>query len=73
MVVASGPVKHEEFVDQVKKLFTNLSTDPTTASQLIAKGPSVFTGSEVCLSHLRGLVFSSYNNRTIIMISLNEN
>ncbi|XP_031116400.1 probable mitochondrial-processing peptidase subunit beta, mitochondrial [Ipomoea triloba] len=47
VVVASGPVKHEEFVDQVKKLFTNLSTDPTTASQLIAKGPSVFTGSEV--------------------------
>lgn len=47
VVVASGPVKHEEFVDQVQKLFTKLSTDPTTASQLIARGPSVFTGSEV--------------------------
>lgn len=47
VIVASGPVKHEDFVGQVQKLFTNLSTNPTTASELIAKGPSVFTGSEV--------------------------
>ncbi|VFQ58474.1 unnamed protein product [Cuscuta campestris] len=47
VIVASGPVKHEDFVGEVQKLFTNLSTNPTTASDLIAKGPSVFTGSEV--------------------------
>lgn len=47
VVVASGAVKHEEFVDSVKKLFTKLSSDPTTATQLVAKEPAIFTGSEV--------------------------
>ncbi|RAL46809.1 hypothetical protein DM860_005088 [Cuscuta australis] len=47
VVVATGPVKHEDFVEQVKKKFTELSTNPTTASQLIAKKPAAFTGSEV--------------------------
>ncbi|KAK7389339.1 hypothetical protein VNO78_24250 [Psophocarpus tetragonolobus] len=47
VVAASGAVKHEEIVEQVKTLFTKLSTDPTTASQLVAKEPTVFTGSEV--------------------------
>ncbi|XP_048229812.1 probable mitochondrial-processing peptidase subunit beta, mitochondrial isoform X1 [Ricinus communis] len=47
VIVASGAVKHEEVVEQVKKLFTKLSADPTTASQLVAKEPTFFTGSEV--------------------------
>ncbi|XP_047310329.1 probable mitochondrial-processing peptidase subunit beta, mitochondrial [Impatiens glandulifera] len=47
VISASGAVKHEDIVDQVKKLFTNLSSNPTTASELVAKEPAVFTGSEV--------------------------
>ncbi|KAJ6290396.1 hypothetical protein OIU78_026178 [Salix suchowensis] len=47
VIVASGAVKHEEFVGEVKKLFTKLSSDPTTAAQLVAKDPAYFTGSEV--------------------------
>ncbi|PIN02419.1 Mitochondrial processing peptidase, beta subunit, and related enzymes (insulinase superfamily) [Handroanthus impetiginosus] len=47
VVVASGAVKHEDFVEEVKKLFTNLSLDPTTTSELVAKEPAIFTGSEV--------------------------
>ncbi|KAG9439817.1 hypothetical protein H6P81_019982 [Aristolochia fimbriata] len=47
VVAASGAVKHEDVVEQVKKLFTKLSTNPTTASELVAKEPSAFTGSEV--------------------------
>ncbi|KAF8399575.1 hypothetical protein HHK36_015442 [Tetracentron sinense] len=47
VISAAGAVKHEDIVELVKKLFTKLSTDPTTASQLVAKEPAVFTGSEV--------------------------
>ncbi|KAL5725845.1 mitochondrial processing peptidase [Ranunculus cassubicifolius] len=47
VIAASGAVEHELFVAQVEKYFTKLSTDPTTASQLAAQEPSVFTGSEV--------------------------
>ncbi|XXG46754.1 hypothetical protein AAC387_Pa02g1517 [Persea americana] len=47
VIAAAGAVKHEDIVEQVKKLFTKLSTDPTTASDLVAKEPAVFTGSEV--------------------------
>ncbi|KAL9253940.1 putative mitochondrial-processing peptidase subunit beta, mitochondrial [Drosera capensis] len=47
VIAASGAVKHEEVVERVKKLFTRLSTDPTTASQLVTKEPAIFTGSEV--------------------------
>ncbi|KAF5748935.1 mitochondrial-processing peptidase subunit beta [Tripterygium wilfordii] len=47
VISASGAVKHEEVVEQVKKLFTKLSSDSTSTSQLIAKEPAVFTGSEV--------------------------
>eukprot|EP00262_Sarcandra_glabra_P004201 TRINITY_DN1517_c0_g1_i1.p1 TRINITY_DN1517_c0_g1~~TRINITY_DN1517_c0_g1_i1.p1 ORF type:complete len:534 (+),score=78.53 TRINITY_DN1517_c0_g1_i1:162-1763(+) len=47
VISAAGAVKHEDMVEQVKKLFTKLSTEPTTASQLVAKDPAVFTGSEV--------------------------
>ncbi|KAI4352489.1 hypothetical protein L6164_006738 [Bauhinia variegata] len=47
VIAASGAVKHEDIVEQVKKLFTKLSADPTTASQLVAKEPAIFTGSEV--------------------------
>lgn len=47
VIAASGAVKHEDIVDQVKKLFTKLSADPTTATQLVANEPAIFTGSEV--------------------------
>lgn len=47
VIAASGAVKHEDIVELVKKLFTKLSDDPTTASQLVAKEPAIFTGSEV--------------------------
>ncbi|KHG03166.1 hypothetical protein F383_27059 [Gossypium arboreum] len=47
VIAASGAVKHEEIVEQVEKLFTKLSSDPTTASQLVVKEPATFTGSEV--------------------------
>ncbi|KAJ0043649.1 hypothetical protein Pint_19087 [Pistacia integerrima] len=47
VIAASGAVKHEDIVEQVKKLFTKLSSEPTTASQLVAKEPAIFTGSEV--------------------------
>lgn len=47
VIAASGAVKHEDLVEQVKKLFTKLSADPTTASQLVQKEPAAFTGSEV--------------------------
>ncbi|XP_061354686.1 probable mitochondrial-processing peptidase subunit beta, mitochondrial [Gastrolobium bilobum] len=47
VIAASGAVKHEDIVQQVKTLFTKLSADPTTASQLVAKEPTIFTGSEV--------------------------
>ncbi|KAL7220941.1 hypothetical protein ACSBR2_013762 [Camellia fascicularis] len=46
VIAASGAVKHEDNVEQVKKLFTKLSTDPTIASELVAKEPAIFTGSE---------------------------
>ncbi|KAI9085230.1 hypothetical protein K1719_032753 [Acacia pycnantha] len=48
VIAASGAdVKHEDIVEQVKTLFTKLSSDPTTASQLVSKEPAIFTGSEV--------------------------
>lgn len=47
VIAASGGVKHEDLVEQVKLHFTKLSTDPTTAAQLVAKEPATFTGSEV--------------------------
>uniref|UniRef100_A0A803L7U6 Peptidase M16 C-terminal domain-containing protein n=1 Tax=Chenopodium quinoa TaxID=63459 RepID=A0A803L7U6_CHEQI len=42
-----GVVKHEEVVEQVKKVFTKLSPNPITTSQLVASDPVNFTGSEV--------------------------
>ncbi|GJN30694.1 hypothetical protein PR202_gb19024 [Eleusine coracana subsp. coracana] len=47
VITASGNVKHEDIVEQAKKLFDKLSTDPTTTSMLVAKEPASFTGSEV--------------------------
>ncbi|KAK1317020.1 hypothetical protein QJS10_CPA05g00947 [Acorus calamus] len=47
VISAAGAVKHEDVVEQVKKLFTKFSSEPTTAAQLVAKEPAVFTGSEV--------------------------
>ncbi|CAL5375027.1 unnamed protein product [Camellia sinensis] len=43
VIVASGAMKHEDLVEQVKKLFTKLSSDPTTTSELVAKGPAIFS------------------------------
>ncbi|KAL2484674.1 putative mitochondrial-processing peptidase subunit beta [Abeliophyllum distichum] len=47
VISAAGAVKHEEVVEQVKKLFTKLSAHPTVTSQLVAENPTIFTGSEV--------------------------
>ena len=47
VIAAAGAVKHEEVVEQVKKLFNKLSSDTTSTTQLVAKEPSSFTGSEV--------------------------
>ncbi|EOA30245.1 hypothetical protein CARUB_v10013366mg [Capsella rubella] len=47
VIAAAGAVNHEEVVEQVKKLFTKLSSDPTSTSQLVANEPASFTGSEV--------------------------
>ncbi|VVB14592.1 unnamed protein product [Arabis nemorensis] len=46
VIAAAGAVKHEDIVEQVKKLFTKLSTDSTSTSQLVDKEPANFTGSE---------------------------
>jgi len=35
----------------VKELFTEFSTDPTTADQLVKANPAIFTGSEVWFVH----------------------
>lgn len=48
MISAAGAVKHEDFVEQVKKFFTKLSANPVTTPQLVANSPAIFTGSEVC-------------------------
>ncbi|KAG6531313.1 probable mitochondrial-processing peptidase subunit beta, mitochondrial isoform X1 [Zingiber officinale] len=47
VISAAGAIKHEDIVEQVKKLFMKLSSNPTTAAQLIEKEPAIFTGSEV--------------------------
>ncbi|ONL94957.1 putative mitochondrial-processing peptidase subunit beta mitochondrial [Zea mays] len=47
VITAAGNVKHEDIVEQAKKLFNKLSTDPTTTNMLVAKQPASFTGSEV--------------------------
>ncbi|OEL36372.1 putative mitochondrial-processing peptidase subunit beta, mitochondrial [Dichanthelium oligosanthes] len=47
VVSAAGSVSHDEVVDRVKELFTEFSTDPTTADQLVEAIPAIFTGSEV--------------------------
>nr|GEV07678.1 probable mitochondrial-processing peptidase subunit beta, mitochondrial [Tanacetum cinerariifolium] len=47
VISASGAVKHEDLVEQVKKTFTKLSANPTTTTQLVEKEPAIFTGSEV--------------------------
>lgn len=49
MIAASGAVKHDEIVKHVEQLFTKLSDSSATTSELAAKEPAIFTGSEVCL------------------------
>ena len=49
VISAAGAVKHEEVVELVNKLFTKLPSDPTTSSELVAKSPASFTGSEVSI------------------------
>lgn len=50
MVVAgAGAVDHDQLVAISEKAFSGLSTDPTTAYDLVEKEPSYFTGSEVRL------------------------
>ncbi|KAL2532043.1 putative mitochondrial-processing peptidase subunit beta [Abeliophyllum distichum] len=47
VIAASGAVKHEDIVDHVGKVFMKSSTDVTSTSELVAKEPAIFTGSEV--------------------------
>lgn len=47
VISAAGAVKHEDVVEQVKKVFTKLSANPATTSQLVTSDPANFTGSEV--------------------------
>ncbi|CAN4122094.1 unnamed protein product [Withania somnifera] len=47
VISAAGAVKHEDVVEQVKKHFTKLSSNPITTSQLVADEPAIFTGSEI--------------------------
>ncbi|KAI7748198.1 hypothetical protein M8C21_002907 [Ambrosia artemisiifolia] len=47
VISASGAVKHEDLVEQVKKMFTKLSANPLTTTQLVEKEPAIFTGSEI--------------------------
>ncbi|KAI3968975.1 hypothetical protein MKX01_001452 [Papaver californicum] len=47
VIAAAGNVKHDDIVNQVKKHFTKLSTDPTTTAELAEFEPAIFTGSEV--------------------------
>jgi processing peptidase subunit beta len=44
---AAGAVNHDDLVKEVEKSFQNLSTDPTSAAELVEKEPAIFTGSEV--------------------------
>lgn len=47
VLVAAGAVEHKDVVELAEKLFTKLSSDPTTAARFIDLDPAVFTGSEV--------------------------
>lgn len=60
VIVASGAVKHEDFVLNVNNLFTKLSDNPITATQLVAKEPAIFTGSEVGTCMLFGSPLKQY-------------
>lgn len=49
VVAGAGAVEHEDLVNLASKQFANLSTDSTTAEELVAAEPSIFTGSDVRL------------------------
>lgn len=44
---AAGAVVHDDLVNEVEKSFTKLSTDRTSAAELVENEPALFTGSEV--------------------------
>ncbi|KAI3817329.1 hypothetical protein L1987_11119 [Smallanthus sonchifolius] len=47
VISASGAVQHNDIVEQVNKMFTKLSTNPITSTQLVESEPAIFTGSEI--------------------------
>ncbi len=47
VIAAAGAVQHEDLVSLAEKSFQSLSTNPTTAAQLVEQEPAIFTGSEV--------------------------
>lgn len=49
VVAAAGGVRHEDLVSLAEKHFRSLSSDPTTASELVEDEPACFTGSEVSM------------------------
>lgn len=55
---AAGAVNHDELVKEVEKSFKNLSTDPTSAADLVEKEPAFFTGSEVSFMSFSGEVLA---------------
>lgn len=66
VISAAGAVKHEDIVDQVQKLFTKLSDGSETVSQLVAKEPAFFTGSEV------RLILSNISSQVLFCYCLNS-
>lgn len=47
MVAGAGAIEHDDLVNLAGKQFASLPTDSATASELVAKEPSIFTGSDV--------------------------
>ncbi|KAK9017076.1 hypothetical protein V6N11_079562 [Hibiscus sabdariffa] len=47
VIVVFGAIKHEKVVEQVKKLFTKLSSNAISVYQLVVYRPTTFTGFEV--------------------------
>ncbi|KAI3730712.1 hypothetical protein L1987_61887 [Smallanthus sonchifolius] len=48
VISASGSVKHDDIVEQVNKMFTKLSTNPITSTQLVEIEPAIFTVNQIC-------------------------
>lgn len=52
VVAGAGAVNHDELVMTVEKSFQILSTDPTTAGELVMQEPASFIGSDTWTSRV---------------------